>query len=258
MEIEKKLVAKNFSRGANTYNEYAKVQSHIAQQLAEKLTKSTEKLNILEIGCGTGIFSKYILEKYPNSNFLFVDIADKMLDYFRKEHIINENTKLLCCDAETYDFKRKFDKIYSNAVFQWYHNLDNALQNYSKLLNKNGEILFTIYGEKTYQELRTIIVDIFNDNKYIQNFVSAAKLKNIMHRYYQNVEIEEKMVIQSFSSLKEYFLYVKYTGSNSASKDKNILSPAKYKKIEKQYNERYSDEKGLKVSNHILYVKATK
>ena len=37
-------------------------------------------IDVLDLGAGTGLFSKYVLEKYPNANFLLYDLAEKMLD----------------------------------------------------------------------------------------------------------------------------------------------------------------------------------
>jgi len=39
---------------------------------------------VLDLGAGTGLFSKHVLEKYPNANFVLYDLADKMLDVARK------------------------------------------------------------------------------------------------------------------------------------------------------------------------------
>ena len=35
---------------------------------------------VLDLGAGTGLFSKHVWEKYPNAHFMLYDLADKMLD----------------------------------------------------------------------------------------------------------------------------------------------------------------------------------
>ena len=39
---------------------------------------------VLDLGAGTGLFSKHVLEKYPKANFVLYDLADKMLDMARR------------------------------------------------------------------------------------------------------------------------------------------------------------------------------
>ncbi len=41
-------------------------------------------LEVLDLGAGTGLFSKHVLEKYPHANFVLYDLADKMLDVARE------------------------------------------------------------------------------------------------------------------------------------------------------------------------------
>ncbi len=49
------------------------------------LTFAPDECNqVLDLGAGTGLFSKHVLEKYPKANFVLYDLADKMLDVARK------------------------------------------------------------------------------------------------------------------------------------------------------------------------------
>ena len=41
-------------------------------------------LDVLDLGAGTGLFSKHVLGKYPHANFVLVDLAEKMLGVARE------------------------------------------------------------------------------------------------------------------------------------------------------------------------------
>ena len=59
-EFKKQEILVKFSRAANSYDNYAKVQAEVARRLAVKLPevhKKPEINTILEIGCGTGNFT---------------------------------------------------------------------------------------------------------------------------------------------------------------------------------------------------------
>ncbi|MEJ2332922.1 MAG: alpha/beta fold hydrolase [Desulfobulbaceae bacterium] len=56
-EMQKEVIREKFSRAADSYDSYAKVQAEVALKLADKLPpmdKKKEIRTILEIGCGTG------------------------------------------------------------------------------------------------------------------------------------------------------------------------------------------------------------
>ena len=40
-------------------------------------------IDVLDLGAGTGLFSKHVLEKYPRAQFVLYDLADKMLNVAR-------------------------------------------------------------------------------------------------------------------------------------------------------------------------------
>ena len=138
--IEKRSVERNFSRGSKYYDENAVVQKYMAEKLFEIITKEDAKYNnILEIGCGTGIFSKKIVDFYNESFIDLTDISQEMINESEKKIKSSQRINYICCDAEKYKSGKKYDLIVSNAVFQWFHNIENALENYFEMVNAGGE-----------------------------------------------------------------------------------------------------------------------
>jgi len=72
-----------------------------------------EAPNILDIGSGTGLFSSFVLGKYPNARFTLVDLSDKMLDVARERFGGNANFRFIVADYTKYDFREKYDIIIS-------------------------------------------------------------------------------------------------------------------------------------------------
>jgi tRNA (cmo5U34)-methyltransferase len=46
--------------------------------------ETAKSIKVLDLGAGTGLFSKHVLEKYPDADFVLYDLADKMLDMARE------------------------------------------------------------------------------------------------------------------------------------------------------------------------------
>lgn len=111
---------------------------------------------ILDLGAGTGIFSEYLLKKYPNASLTLIDIAESMLklseDRFKNLH----NVKYVIDDYLTYDFNEKYDIIISSLSI---HHLsdDEKFELYKKcysMLTDNGIFINSdqFLGETPYIE----------------------------------------------------------------------------------------------------------
>jgi len=107
----------NFNETKNTWNKLANLYQERFMDLniynesydlfIEKLL--TKNSNILEIGCGPGNISKYLLSKNPNLNILGIDYSTNMVELAK---INNPNAKynvLDCRNLET--INQKFNGI---------------------------------------------------------------------------------------------------------------------------------------------------
>jgi tRNA (cmo5U34)-methyltransferase len=72
-------------------------------------------IRVLDLGAGTGLFSQFILERYPLAQFVLCDLAEKMLDV-AKQRFQNSNGrfKYLIQDYRELDFTDEFDVVISS------------------------------------------------------------------------------------------------------------------------------------------------
>src|SRR5262245_42880822 len=75
-------IAQSFGARASSYEENADLQRAVAERLA-RLLPPLEAPRVLELGCGTGLFSRHLLASYPAGTFLFTDLAPSMLEQCR-------------------------------------------------------------------------------------------------------------------------------------------------------------------------------
>jgi len=83
----------------------------------------TKKLNVLDLGAGTGLFSWHVFQSYKNSDFTLMDVADKMLDV-SKERFANSEKQFsyITSDYRKALPKLQFDLIISSLSI---HHLDD-------------------------------------------------------------------------------------------------------------------------------------
>ena len=94
---------------------------------------------ILEIGCGTGIFTEYFSK--TNANILAVDISQDLISTAEERFSSNKRVEFLCQAFEDLDTDEHFDAIVGSSVL---HHLDieNALAVIHKLLKPGGRLSF--------------------------------------------------------------------------------------------------------------------
>lgn len=96
----------------------------------------------MDFGCGLGIFTKILAEKFPKISFAGIDI-DKARIKTAKQRYKKKNLKFKCSKKIT----GKYDSASSIFVLHEIKNANKSLREIYKSLNKNGKLL--IYDFKT-------------------------------------------------------------------------------------------------------------
>jgi len=104
-----------------------------------------EPKNILDIGCGGGIFTRMILEKYPDAKACAVDISELSIAHsreFNKDLIDAGRLEVAVGNVEKMPFEDgQFDLIVSNASHFFWPDLPENLKEVSRVTKDNGGVL---------------------------------------------------------------------------------------------------------------------
>jgi tRNA (cmo5U34)-methyltransferase len=72
-----------------------------------------EKPNVLDIGGGTGLFSHFLLQKYPKAKITLIDLSDSMLAVAKERFRDYNDFQFIVDDYTTHTFSDRFDIIIS-------------------------------------------------------------------------------------------------------------------------------------------------
>ena len=81
--IETDVVAKRFSDAAGTYDAWSHPLAVSAKGLVDFLPKEAKE--VLDVGCGTGLVTSIVREKYPEARIVGMDPAPGMIEFCRKK-----------------------------------------------------------------------------------------------------------------------------------------------------------------------------
>ena len=206
MQINQKLIKKQFEKSFSSYNQNAIVQKIMAERLVQNLSSiKTEFNSVLELGCGTGILTKELVKNINFKAYYANDLVEKSKKYVAE---IIPNSEFFCGNALKIKSKKKQDLIISNAMFQWFNNLNNICSHCKKQLNSDGFLAFSTFSDKNFKEIR----DLTGISLEYKTF---EEIKKIVNENFEIIHAEEFEHTLKFNNPLELLAHMKNTGVNS-------------------------------------------
>jgi len=142
VDAPKSLVPEFFDGTAETYDKVVKYATFgrdifWKSQIVNQIPNSSY---ILELACGTGILTGQIVQKFPHSKIIGVDITKSYLEIAKKKLTSYKNISFVCQNAETIDLGQEFDCIVSSYIPK-YCNPKILIQNCIAHLKPKGKII---------------------------------------------------------------------------------------------------------------------
>jgi malonyl-CoA O-methyltransferase len=145
-------IAQSFGARAASYEENADLQRAVAERLA-CLLPPLEAPRVLELGCGTGLFSRHLLARYPDGTFVFTDLAPSMLEQCRLNvNGLGKRVGFEVMDAARPTAEGPFDLIAMSMTLHWLADPEAALATLRKSLAPKGVLVFATLGRESFPE----------------------------------------------------------------------------------------------------------
>jgi len=150
-------VAARFGARAADYERHAILQATIAKNLAEMLTDMASP-SILEVGCGTGLLTGKLLERYPDADILATDIAPEMVEKCQENFkAVGSRLQFSVMNGETPATSQTFDLIVTSMTVQWFSDPVVGLRALAGQLRPGGELWFSTLAADCLPEWRKIL-----------------------------------------------------------------------------------------------------
>lgn len=251
----KRQIKNAFNKAANTYDAHALLQQEIAVRLVEQfdLFKIDPKI-ILDVGSGTGQFSKLLVSQYPKSNIIQTDIAEAMLQVSLKSN--DQKTSFVCSDVEALAFKENsVDLVVSNLMLQWLNPLDKVFSEIKNTLNAKGLFVFSTFGPNTLKELRDAWSEV-DQKSHTNPFIDMHDVGEALQRNgFITPVLSNEVITLQYKNLKDLFIDLKKIGANTVTEDKrSSLTGRKRFQAMQNYYETKRDSNGfLPVTYEVIY-----
>lgn len=262
IELKHQAIQKKFSRAAHTYDRYATVQSDVASRLAVKLlspAKTAAEINtILEIGCGTGNFTKMLADRFPEAGIQALDFSPEMLSHASLKQQKND-IEFICDEAEQFLINapsESFDLVVSNGALQWFSDLDGTLKNIARILRPKGIFLCSIFGPGSLKELALGLKALFSyqGNVAAEAFPDGDTLQRSLTAYFTEGTVEEELISKRYEAVHDLLLHIKKTGTGGCQQNTMMpLTPAKLMRLDQWFKDKHGN---CQVTYQVFYLQA--
>lgn len=200
---DKKQISLHFSSASGSYDANATAQKIIAERLTTMTlqTDIPDKARILEIGSGTGLFSRTYAPLLKPAKIDYVDIASQF------EGGLAPAETFHICDAEEWmeQTEEKWDAILSASTIQWFTDPSRFLKNCAEALDKGGILSFSTFLPGNLFEL-----DSFRPAPL--HYRSREEIIGLLTRYFKDIKTNEEEIEISFRSARDLLMHLKNTG----------------------------------------------
>jgi len=137
----------------------------------------------LDVGCGNGWVVRKIAKENNCKKSIGIDISNKMIIQAKKK-ISNKNEKFFHTDVESWNYKGKFDIIFSMESIYYSDSIEVALEKIYKLLKSGGQFFCG--------------TDFYTENKATARWANIMKIQMHLHskkewkQFFKNAGFEVK------------------------------------------------------------------
>ena len=238
-----------FCSSSESYDSSCDIQRIVAEHLAELLPEGMQD-RILEIGTGTGIFTKLLNGKCGAA--FCVDIADALLARAKKHFPGNH---FICGDGECLPVGGEFSLITGSSALQWFQNPEKSIPVMLKHLKHGGKFAFSVFVEGTFVEMS--ILNQMTGFGSVYTLPKEDEFAKIFEDCGMSVNKEVREYVLHFDSVSEFLKKQKGTGATFSGRD-SLTSKASYKKFLELYPELFGENGKVPVTYRILYISGQK
>jgi malonyl-CoA O-methyltransferase len=217
MNAVKTKIRKAFAGASESYDAVAALQREAGRGLLGHLERPFEGSTIIDIGCGTGFLGVELFggNQTSGASLWAVDIALPMLRKARSK-LADCPAGVICADAEKLPFAaQSADVVLSNLAFQWCDSLDAVFAGVRQVLKPGGVFLFTTFGPKTLQELKSAWQAVEN-SPHVNTFTDDNALSELMlEAGFNEFTVYTQLQNNNYDSVLELLLELKRLGAHT-------------------------------------------
>jgi malonyl-CoA O-methyltransferase len=242
-----------FNKASGQYDAHAFLQKEIANRLDAKLDVISGESNIiLDLGAGTGLLSKQLSKRFPDSQLICLDFAQLSLKN-------NPSNNKICADAYQLPLaNNSVDMVISSLMMQWCPDLKQLFSEIHRVLKNDGLILFSTFGPDTLKELKKSW-SVVDSEAHVNTFTDMHDIGDqMLGAGFQSPVMEMEKLTLTYQTVTDLLRDLKAIGAQTVNaRSKSLMGKDKFKLMIKMY-ESYRKDNKLPATYEVVYGHAWK
>lgn len=256
-ELDKAKARKSFARAAPVYDDVAVLQHEVGRRMLERLdyVKIVPR-RILDIGCGTGLITELLMQRYPKADLVALDFALPMLARARRRGRWRRRPRCLCADLDDLPLAgQSFDLIFANASLQWSTRPAETFVDIARVLRPGGLFMFSSFGPDTLTELRAAWAAV-DGRPHVHGFIDMHDYGDmLMAAGLADPVMDVERITLTYGDARQLMREIKLIGAGNASleRQRGLVGRERIDRVCAAY-ERFRDADGrLPVSYEVVH-----
>lgn len=270
--LEKKQIAKQFSRAADTYESVAALQQTMTTTLLDRLNELDvdveQELTLVDLGCGTGSALEHFASR-TKWNLIGIDLAEGMIEQSRarlrcaaadgshSHELTTRSVNLQVGDLEQTNLPdASVELVFSNAAIQWC-NPTAAFAEIKRILKPNGRWFVSSFGPQTLIEWKNAWQAIGDRQPRVHEFVTLDYLTHQAKAAGLTIDqtsIETQPL--TFDSVSDMLASIKRLGATNANRERpqGLLGRQIYSRLVQHFENHLARNGELTSTFECLYL----
>lgn len=244
-DLDKDRIRRAFDRAAPTYDAHADVQKRLALGLAARVEDAPT--SILELGCGTGMLTARLRQRFPGARIVAVDFAPAMAARTRDAV---PDADVLVADVETLDPDERFALTISSATVQWFA---DPTATFGRLVPASDRVLIGTFGPRTFWELDAVFTELGEDRgstlPSADDWVALLRAAGAAE-----VASATEEVVVHYRSAAAFLEALRGVGATGGAARHTVGTVSQALRL---YDERFRDGEGVHVTYELVVADAT-
>ncbi len=249
-------VTARFSAAAGTYDSAVTVLNTVADDLMQ-LVSIQCPARILDLGCGTGILTLRLSERFPQSRIRGLDISGDMLQTAACNLAGRPCIDWACADFHDDLGEQTFDLIASSAAIHWTTSLVHVLTRLRAALKPGGQICLAVMLKNTLGELHAVRQQVVPEKAPLR---SLPGLEDLLRAASESglvcLDSQERAYVSEHASAEALLqcLHEQGVTGGGVSHGRQLLTRSELRKLTAAYDSAYPSPAGVRATYHVGFL----
>ncbi|MGM0766929.1 MAG: malonyl-ACP O-methyltransferase BioC [Pseudomonadota bacterium] len=237
--VAKGEVARDFGAASTTYETASRLQRLMGTAMLERLPvhrPGAKPLRILDLGCGTGYFTRQLAQRYPDARITAADLSPGMIEHARKTG--GEGISWVLADAERLPFADgAYDVVFSNLMVQWSDCPGRVFDQCRRVLAPGGVLHCSTLLDGSLCELEQAWALADPGHRHVNRFETMVATMRCVEDRLPGASVEAETVVLDYDSPQALIRELKCLGAvyKGADRRRTLTAPGRVRAMFDHY-----------------------